>query len=256
MSVPQDLCSKDSGSIQSHLSTSNSQKRLRVTLTSAPATPQRQDEAQGSTHPVATRTSFINRILLRLGTSSVPGLPGAAHDRQTYPRTWSILFLKWIATVYCLLSCLVLTIDCYKYLCISLGKCILFIWWIVRRGDENPVPANDDVLRPAGYLNDLSLQHRLSRITTSQNVLSFEPYLLGYQMSNQAATSAGLWIEDKDDLDLLPAWTQVWPGSPVFSASVFLLLCAFTRTPVCCNDHYRDYIIIGSFKAFEKNLWS
>jgi hypothetical protein len=127
---------------------------------------------------------------------------------------------------------------------------------MVRRGDENPVPANDDVLRPAGYLNDLSLQHRLSRITTSQNVLSFEPYLLGYQMSNQAATSAGLWIEDKGDLDLLPAWTQVWPGSPVFSAPVFLLLCVFTRTPVCCNDHYRNYIIIGSFKAFEKNLWS
>lgn len=125
---------------------------------------------------------------------------------------------------------------------------------MVRRGDENGVPANDDVFGPAGYLNDLSLQHRLSRITTSQNVLSFEPYLLGYQMYDQAATSAGLWIEDTDDLDMLPPWTQVWPGSPAFSAPVFLFLCAVTRAPVCCNDHHQNYIIIGSFKASEKNL--
>lgn len=125
MSTPQELCSKDSGSIQSHPSTSSSQKRLRVILTGATAAPQKRpgDKVQDSMY-TATRSSFFNRILLRLGFLSVPGLPGAAYDRQTFPRAWLILLLKWIAAVYCLLSCMVLTIDCYKYLCVSLGKCM------------------------------------------------------------------------------------------------------------------------------------
>jgi hypothetical protein len=97
---------------------------------------------------------------------------------------------------------------------------------MICRGDERFMLADDDEFGPAGYLNDLSLQHRLSRITNSQNILSFEPYLLGHQVFDQAATSAGLWIEDTEDLDLLVAWTHVWPGSPLLSvlASLFYML--------------------------------
>lgn len=89
--------------------------------------------------------------------------------------------------------------------------------------------ADDDDFRPAGYLNDLSLQHRLSRITNSRNIINFEPYLLGRQAFDQAATSAGLWIEDTEDFDLLVAWTHVWSGSLLFSVLVSLFLRALCQ---------------------------
>jgi hypothetical protein len=92
--------------------------------------------------------------------------------------------------------------------------------------------ADDDDFGPADYLNDLSLQHRLSRITNSQNILSFEPYLLGRQVFDQATTSAGLWIEDTEDLDLLVAWTHAWPGSLLSS----VLVSFFSRA--LCQDLY------------------
>ncbi len=127
---------------------------------------------------------------------------------------------------------------------------------MICRGDEKFMLADDGDFGPAGYLNDLSLQHRLSRITNSQSVLNFEPYLLGRQVFDQAATSAGLWIEDMEDLDLLVAWTRVWPGSLLVCSGFSVFICSFVRTFVCCDDHDRDHIVIRSSEAFEKYLWS
>ena len=201
---------RESCSIQSHMSTANSQQRLRTTPAGSTMVSEKRDRLLDEVQPVVTVAADpINKILLKMGLLTTPILPGAHYNRQTSARAWSTLLVKWIAAVYCLLSCAVMTIDCYKYLSVSLGKCTsLFGMFNVTRTST----ASDSVPEHATDINNLSLRHRLLRVTSSHNVLDMEPYLLGQSVANEDDITACLWVTDVEDLKPLVAWSRTWPG--------------------------------------------
>ncbi|KAM6502190.1 hypothetical protein JOM56_002167 [Amanita muscaria] len=214
------------GSIQSHLSTTNSQQRLRTAPASIVANADKPpDELEEQFTTVST--NLANKISAQIGFGITPALPGTGYDRHSFARVWSTLFIKWIAAVYCLLSCIVLTADCYKYLCISL---------------------DNDVVHQSSYMNGLSLPLRFSRISASKNALDLEPYLLGQPVMDQNELTACLWVKDFEDLNQLSAWTRSWPGNCGLLFK-FLHFCTLIRPPVRFVVHDDNPFINIAFRS-------
>ena len=97
------------GSIQSHLSTTNSQQRLRAT---APChnIPKRDPIPLQNREQFSSFTLFFRRAFYR-----APTLPQPTGNRSSHSRSWSTLCFKWAVCTYCLLSFVIFSVSIYKH---------------------------------------------------------------------------------------------------------------------------------------------
>ncbi|KAJ7783283.1 hypothetical protein B0H16DRAFT_1710078 [Mycena metata] len=180
-----------SGSFQSHLSTTNSQQRLRATGGSAPST----KESSSLTSPVI---SSPNNLTNTLRAFLFPEIPISIHfqDHHASSRSWKYLALKWMALVYCFLSVIFTSTALYKY---------LYLRTAARMRNEI-VPSSFEFL---------SAEQRLSRISSylGGDSQMFEPYII-LPASPPAGITACLWTNDDGDAGfrLLVSWASQWPG--------------------------------------------
>ncbi|KAJ7647232.1 hypothetical protein FB45DRAFT_821925 [Roridomyces roridus] len=164
-----------SASCQTHLSTTNSQQRLRATTSYTVVA----KESTVSSTAVLSSPNSLTTALRAL-------LPLDHH--QDHHRSWKGLAFKWLALVYCFLSLIFLSTALYKHICLPV----------------HDVPASPP-------LQFLSAEQRLSRIP---GLRMLDPYLLpGSRPKDNTAITACLWTTDSEDslLSLAP-WASNWQG--------------------------------------------
>lgn len=100
-------------SVQSHLSTTNSKKRLRATASCSQNILIR-DQAPPGQHreQFSGFTLFLKRTLF-----PAPILPHSIGNRLSPPRPWTTLCLKWFLFTYCLLSLAIFSTTIYSISC-------------------------------------------------------------------------------------------------------------------------------------------
>ncbi|KAJ7188131.1 hypothetical protein C8R46DRAFT_1341006 [Mycena filopes] len=177
-----------SGSFQSHLSTTNSQQRLRATGGYVPSN----KESSSPTSPVI---SSQNNLTNTLRVFLFPEIAISSH--HTSPRSWKCLALKWMALVYLFISVTFTSTSMwYKYL--------HFRNAVRLRNEIGPSP-----------FEFLSAEQRFSRIASylGDGSQMFEPYFL-IPSTPPAGITACLWMADDGDasLRLLVSWASRWPG--------------------------------------------
>jgi hypothetical protein len=101
------------GSVQSHLSTTNSKQRLRATASCSQNIPIR-DQAETLQHreQFSGFTRFLRRTLF-----PAPILPHPTGNRLLYHHSWTTPCLKWFLATYCLLSLAIFSVTIYMLSC-------------------------------------------------------------------------------------------------------------------------------------------
>lgn len=193
-----------SASCQTHLSTTNSQQRLRATNSYA-AQPTKQSAALSTTvlsNPNTLATALRTFFPL-----------DQLQDHHPLPRSWKGLASRWIALVYCFLSLIFLSIALYKHIC--LGNTF--------RNPVHNIPGiafcrispvfKFSTLTVTSTLEFLSAEQRLSR--PYPGLKMFDPYLLpGARSTNDRAITACLWTTDaEDNFPAIVAWASGWKGA-------------------------------------------
>jgi hypothetical protein len=107
-----DIKNSTAGSVQSHLSTTNSKQRLRATASCSQNIPIRDQTPLQHREQFSGFTLFLRRVLF-----PAPTLPHAAGNRLLHPRPWSTLCLKWAVCTYCLLSLAIFSVTIYMHSC-------------------------------------------------------------------------------------------------------------------------------------------
>lgn len=105
------------GSVQSHLSTTNSKQRLRLaTASGAQNTPLRDQTPLALQHREQSFASGF-ALLLRhtLFPAPVLALPHPPGGRLVHLRPWSTLCLKWTVFTYCMLSLGIFSVTIYTH---------------------------------------------------------------------------------------------------------------------------------------------
>ncbi|KAJ7497396.1 hypothetical protein FB451DRAFT_1120874 [Mycena latifolia] len=185
-----------SGSFQSHLSTTNSQQRLRATNAYAAST----KESSSSTSPVllnpTTNLSTAFRALFPFSEiqSSIQ-IP----DHHPSVRSWKALAFKWMILVYCFLSLVFTSTILCKYL---------------YRTDTFRMPVASQL---ASTWEFMSPEQRFSRISSHLGASrAFEPYLLlAAPHAEDFGITACLWTtDDEDSLQSLVPWVTQWSAGP------------------------------------------
>lgn len=100
------------GSVQSHLSTTNSKQRLRATASCSQNIPIRDQTPLQHREKFSGFTLFLRRVLF-----PAPILPHPTGNRLSHPRPWSTLCLKWALSTYCLLSLAIFSATIYSLFC-------------------------------------------------------------------------------------------------------------------------------------------
>ncbi|KAF7321621.1 hypothetical protein MKEN_00683200 [Mycena kentingensis (nom. inval.)] len=172
-------------SVQSHLSSANSQQRLRA---SAPPSYTAQPSPSDSPHsvPQPARAIRVLRTILQLETS--PDI------------SWRSLAIKWMLGVYCVASLVFSTTTLYTFMN------------VYRKVDAPSSVAHLASLSP---LDDLSATQRLSRLTIYSSATGVvEPYVLTpLSLVAPKQLSACLWMTDsEEDMHDFMKWAQSWNG--------------------------------------------
>ncbi|KAJ7703095.1 hypothetical protein B0H17DRAFT_86770 [Mycena rosella] len=183
-----------SGSFQSHLSTTNSQQRLRATNTYAALT----KESASSTSPVLLNpTTSFNTALRAL----LPflDLPASIQIQDHHPpsRSWKALAFKWMVLVYCILS--------FTFTSTVLGRYLY-------RNDTFHIPAGGGLV-PSTW-EYTSSEQRFSRLSPRLGgSRAFDPYLLLAAPRTDVGITACVWTtDDEDSLPSLVSWVAQWAG--------------------------------------------
>lgn len=100
------------GSVQSHLSTTNSKQRLRAIASCSQNIPIRDQAPLQHREQFSGFTRFLRRTLF-----PAPILPHPTGNRLLYPRPWTTLCLKWFLSTYCLLSLAIFSATIYTLSC-------------------------------------------------------------------------------------------------------------------------------------------
>lgn len=108
-SVP-DISDSTAGSVQSHLSTTNSKQRLRATA------PCSQNVSMRDQTPLQHREQFSDfTLFLRRALFPTSTLPHPGGNRILISRPWSMVCLKWAICIYCLLSLAIFSATIYMH---------------------------------------------------------------------------------------------------------------------------------------------
>jgi hypothetical protein len=208
----QDVKNCIDSSVQSHLSTTNSQQRLRATASTSHDLPLRPAPLQHR-EQLSGFTLSLRRALFPPST-----MPHPTSTRPSHYRPWSTLCLKWALLTYCTLSLAILSVTIYKNV----------------RGDRRleasqhfSTPATSSVqwlMRPRladrsvlSAFEGISTAQRLSRMSSLQPPFeAFEPYLIQPTSSEEPedpmAVTACLWSQELEDFDMLYSWVSLWRG--------------------------------------------
>ncbi|KAJ7770126.1 hypothetical protein DFH07DRAFT_953966 [Mycena maculata] len=182
-----------SGSFQSHLSTTNSQQRLRATNSYAVPT---KECTISSTSPVLSNPSSLTAALRALSPFPDMQISMQFQEHHSSSRSWNGLAFKWMAFVYCFLSFIFTTTALYKYLYLA-------------NTFHRPVK-NELVSSPLGFL---STEQRLGRISPYLGRSQLDPYLLLGSPPADDMITACLWTTDgEDSLHSVVSWATRWTG--------------------------------------------
>jgi hypothetical protein len=206
-----------SHSMQSHLSVTNSQRRLRVSASYNFYPTKLSAQSQGLVDGTNTAVSFFDFGLPSLLNSwlqhldvQLPHQVAQGHPRQ---RSWHCACWKWAAFLY-------------GFLCV-----IFMSVCLVQHVQGPPLPPSFDQLEGSNppenqskktsymypgslttsYLDALPTSERLSRLTSIYpQPIKFDPFVLRAE-DGAVGPTACLWCLDQD-LKLLPAWASKWRG--------------------------------------------
>ncbi|KAK7005602.1 hypothetical protein R3P38DRAFT_3038506 [Favolaschia claudopus] len=183
-----------SGSVQSHLSTANSQQRLR-----APNNPSTPTKSPSSLTPPPLPHSNSLTHALRLFFTSPDSqilVQFIDHPLPNVTRSWKGLTFKWITLMYCFLS-------------FAFTSACIFQYFYVGYPAANLVAtAHLPISAPGPQSSRLS-----PYILSLGGLPQFEPYVL-HPSSPVDGITACLWSTDNDDLNFndLASWASRWPG--------------------------------------------
>lgn len=196
-----------SGSVQSHLSTTNSQQRLRAQATNAYAALNKESPSSDSspTIPNALRVLFPS-----------PETSVQSPDRHS-SRSWKGLAFKWMALVYCFLSIIFMSTSLYRY---------LYLVHAVRMppGNELGGPISTFAApRPVFLFDPAPVASPTEFLATEQRLLRLSPYLgssrefephILLPTSLADGITACLWSTDDGDTSFqaLVSWASKWTG--------------------------------------------
>ncbi|KAF8806431.1 hypothetical protein BYT27DRAFT_7140941 [Phlegmacium glaucopus] len=190
--VPVDISKVEaSDSIQSHLSTMNSAKRLRNAPVNKSVSPH-------SRMPDQSARGFVQAIFLpnhlTLPTAHTP-------IRPTRPSCFKFP-IKYGVLLYCFLSCVITSVRLYINI---YGKKIAHDTTQTARISGLSVPFNNG--------GNASLAHYLTRmLVTSSGSVTLEPFILSNMHPNSSVTLCA-WASDSEFESLDKNWLQHWHGS-------------------------------------------
>ncbi|KAF8210379.1 hypothetical protein K438DRAFT_1809577 [Mycena galopus ATCC 62051] len=190
-----------SGSVQSHLSTANSQQRLRATNAYAVLNKESKEASSFSSSPTSPALSHpinLTNALRRVLFSS----PDIVQFPDYSSRSWKGLAFKWMALVYCFLSIVFTSTSLYGYLYL--------------RNAVHVFPSNESDVSSAQIL---TVEQRLSRLSPyfpylgGSHQSTFEPYIF-LPTSPTDGITACIWSKDDGDPTVrsLVSWTAQWTG--------------------------------------------
>ncbi|KAJ6499200.1 hypothetical protein C8R45DRAFT_107750 [Mycena sanguinolenta] len=181
-----------SGSVQSHLSTANSQQRLRATNAYATLNKEfSKDSSSFDSSPISPTLSNPATLAHALRVL-FPSPEASVQFPDHSSRSWKGLAFKWMGLVYCFLSIIFTSTSLYTHLYLG-----------------NPVGASiSKELGPAF----LTVEQRVSRLSPYLGG-SFEPHVL-LPRSPADGITACLWSKDdgQDNFDSLISWAFQWTG--------------------------------------------
>lgn len=225
--------------MQSHLSVTNSQRRLRVSPSSSAKLPVQSQGLVGTN----IAASFFHFNLQSLSNSWLPlqlGHPiGEGHSPRS--RSWQRVCWKWAAFLYSSLCVIFMSLRLLQQ--------------VQQRLAVHPPPPSigQGINQPghllcktsyrqlgpfiASYLDGLPTLERLSRVTSVYpHPVTVDPFVLRAE-DDAAGPTACLWCLDQD-LGLLTAWASRWRGVLIslWSCDHFYLI-SYIRSHLAVGDH-------------------
>lgn len=203
------------GGVQSHLSSTNSQRRLRPTA----VYPVKRSNVLMNEARDQPFTSFLRHALF-----PTQGLPHSTSNRRSQTRPWSKILLRWAVLIYCFLSVIVFTVEIYntshrRSQSVKLNR-------PKANRESNAIESIMKTRSNASLFDNFSTTLRLSRIFSQWPPPDgLDAFLVqsNYPTDTMAVTAC-IWTTELDELDLLFSWAASWHGMERSTFPVFAKL--------------------------------
>lgn len=206
------------GGVQSHLSTTNSQQRLRPTVAYLPSV--KRPSTASTNEPLRARDLPFT-TLLRQTLFPAPTLPLSTGNRRSQTRPWSAVCLRWAALIYCFLSVVVFSVEIYNT---SHRRHNVKLKGLKENREINTIESIMMARSNTSLFDNVSIKQRLSRLFSHWPPPdAFDAFLVRSDYPADAmVVTACIWTTELDELDLLFSWAASWRGMKrtIFPASL------------------------------------